>query len=758
VKRGELVFEQVGCRACHSTQPDDAYPGPRDVRNADDKYRAAEGTSHYMSEFGPNLSGMGSKTDKKWLYAWLRDPKHYFPQTRMGSFRLTEQEAADVVEFLMSLRKPAFEQAPGLSAPDDGLVDALIYEQLKAKMPDVDALAEMKPWGRDYKVWWLGRKMVQNYSCYSCHELTDETQADEKGVKKFKEIVRKDGPTERRVIANNWLDMDGIGVELTGAQPWGQKGVDKLAFNFAEFEPPNYNGVSFTHPITKQPYQQVGTKENDGVVRVHKTRHDFFHAKMLNPRVFDGGRSESTPPDELLRMPNFYLTPEEATSLATFVLSFKDAESTGLVERAKKRLSPDEVAIARGQRLVREANCRGCHRLELDKFKVEWTRLENDKRVTTPVWVEGRVKREAPAAEMKATFERVGLKVGRGARLVTVDWTTDGSSMEKPVLLAGVLPQIAFDGVGWWLLKGEERHPIIVNRPQDGGDILEHIRAFKRKTGSEYWIDVTDPGAFESRFPPHLRSQGVKTQSEWFYAFLKEPYPIRPNLNPMLPDLSGIAEPSAELRARVKAEIPKLSDPDGDDDELLEPLKKLGREALPAIRDEYLGAKDPVTRWRLMLVMRVSAHPDVSVRMPTFGFSDEEASSIARYFWVRDQKRGVDIYPHTAFPERDRHYLEQRQGAIADAVKNVIKDCVACHVYDGKVPPLDDAKGSNKIAPDFNQMETRLRGRWLYEWLREPGVVYPSTTMTAYTYDPDDRRKATVEFILNFQKYKSLKN
>ena len=65
-----------------------------------------------------------------------------------------------------------------------------------------------------------------------------------------------------------------------------------------------------------------------------------------------------------------------------------------------------------------------------------------------------------------------------------------------------------------------------------------------------------------------------------------------------------------------------------------------------------------------------------------------------------------------------------------------------------------------KFAPDFNQMERRLRPRWLYPWLADPGVVYPGTTMTKYQWDDKDperdadRRRATVEFILNYSRFR----
>ena len=36
---------------------------------------------------GPELSAMGSKTSREWLYAWIRNPISYHPETRMPGLR-----------------------------------------------------------------------------------------------------------------------------------------------------------------------------------------------------------------------------------------------------------------------------------------------------------------------------------------------------------------------------------------------------------------------------------------------------------------------------------------------------------------------------------------------------------------------------------------------------------------------------------------------------------------------------------------------
>src|SRR4029078_12047756 len=76
----------------------------------------------------------------------------------------------------------------------------------------------------------------------------------------------------------------------------------------------------------------------------------------MEPRVFDQGKSKR--PEELLRMPKFGATDEEAEALVTAIMSFTK-EQVPLA--AQKQLSADERYIERGARLVRDKNCRGCH-------------------------------------------------------------------------------------------------------------------------------------------------------------------------------------------------------------------------------------------------------------------------------------------------------------------------------------------------------------------------------------------------------------
>jgi mono/diheme cytochrome c family protein len=92
--------------------------------------------------------------------------------------------------------------------------------------------------------------------------------------------------------------------------------------------------------------------------RIPHTLPGWLHEKLMDPRVFD--RDKDKKPEELLRMGKFHFGAEEADAIVTAILSFSK-EQVPLA--AQKQLSADERYAQRGARLVRDLNCRGCHKL-----------------------------------------------------------------------------------------------------------------------------------------------------------------------------------------------------------------------------------------------------------------------------------------------------------------------------------------------------------------------------------------------------------
>ncbi len=59
------------------------------------------------NEIGPDLSEEGEKVEREWLLRWLKNPQAYVPDSKMGDFHLTDEEATALTDYLMTYRNQA---------------------------------------------------------------------------------------------------------------------------------------------------------------------------------------------------------------------------------------------------------------------------------------------------------------------------------------------------------------------------------------------------------------------------------------------------------------------------------------------------------------------------------------------------------------------------------------------------------------------------------------------------------------------------
>lgn len=79
---GRLVYEAKLCTLCH----------------------IVAGESGPMANLGGSLDGVGQRRDAAWLAVYFTDPKVAIPNATMPAANLTEQELADLVAYLLTLR------------------------------------------------------------------------------------------------------------------------------------------------------------------------------------------------------------------------------------------------------------------------------------------------------------------------------------------------------------------------------------------------------------------------------------------------------------------------------------------------------------------------------------------------------------------------------------------------------------------------------------------------------------------------------
>jgi cbb3-type cytochrome oxidase cytochrome c subunit len=121
VEQGKALWSQARCNLCHTT--------------------GGRGGNH-IKVYAPDLSKVGSKVNKEWLFKWIKNPNAYFPGTKMPRFRFTDEDINSLVAYIIS------------EYQDD-------EAEMKYVQPVEIQVASIKK----------GKELVQKYGCYGCHKL-----------------------------------------------------------------------------------------------------------------------------------------------------------------------------------------------------------------------------------------------------------------------------------------------------------------------------------------------------------------------------------------------------------------------------------------------------------------------------------------------------------------------------------------------------------------------------------------------------------
>ena len=136
VEQGRALADSLGCRGCHGLAPGDS--------------PALLGAN---KDIAPNLSNIAEKTNGRWIYHWLKNPRGYSHVAKMPSLRLTDDEARALSSFLLTLG---------------------------TKQPNEAAIAKItQPSSHDLE---HGEALVRKFGCFGCHEVTGMEKESRIGV------------------------------------------------------------------------------------------------------------------------------------------------------------------------------------------------------------------------------------------------------------------------------------------------------------------------------------------------------------------------------------------------------------------------------------------------------------------------------------------------------------------------------------------------------------------------------------------------
>jgi mono/diheme cytochrome c family protein len=113
--------------------------------------------------------------------------------------------------------------------------------------------------------------------------------------------------------------------------------------------------------------------------------------------------------------------------------------------------------------------------------------------------------------------------------------------------------------------------------------------------------------------------------------------------------------------------------------------------------------------------------PWLSVRMPTFGFSEAELGTITKYFMAAGHAQD------RPYPQVD---LASYPNAAEGAQHFTLYKCQQCHPTGANTGGVS----ASELAPNLSMAKERLRADWIVAWLTDPQAQMPGTNMPSFFY------------------------
>jgi len=391
LNEGLILVERFGCYGCHKIK------GWEAIRKA-----------------GPDLAKVASKTGEDWMYRWIENPDAFRPNRmpQLWNVRIDETaelEARNVAE-IDAVTKYVMSKSAVVEYPDPPRGDlergrdnfesvgCLACHRVGDDMRGIDGLAMASPRAHGPNLAGTGSKLdagwlfawIQNPSDY-WHDtrmprlrLTSREAADitaylmslENEEFLAGERAQPDAAVRDQIVREYLLEKNT--VKDTDAK-LAAMGDEEKQLYLGERTIARY-GCYGCHDVPGfEDATPIGTElSEEGSKLVERLDFGFehetiphtlpawLHRKLKEPRVFDRDREKQ--PKDLLKMGKFNFSDEEAFALVTAIMSFTKEK---VPAAARKILDAEEQHVQAGQRLVRDKNCEGCHKLGASGGAVE---------------------------------------------------------------------------------------------------------------------------------------------------------------------------------------------------------------------------------------------------------------------------------------------------------------------------------------------------------------------------------------------------
>lgn len=341
LEQGETRFRQMFCTTCHSLAVT----------------RAGE-TKLIGGDIGPELTKVGSKADPDWLVAWLRNPQAYLPHSQMPGYRWSDQDLYLVTRYIESRLTDSrlLDGVPQLGSPDAKEIQRgrqLFLEKGCASCHMIKGVAPQADFGPDLSN--LGGKTVSQLEFSESRvprTLVAYIQAKVTDPLSVNPAARM---PQYSLTANDLDSVTTALLSMTGSSgAAGFEGVIVPA-RYPEFRPAGAFGKLFERykcSVCHRFNGYGGTLAPDLSYEGSRAQRRWMIQFLKDPQTLR--------PALTLRMPQFNMTDEDASTLADYLGMVMQSPEVNLESVNLKAFTPPMVSL--GKQLYEvKYQCQSCH-------------------------------------------------------------------------------------------------------------------------------------------------------------------------------------------------------------------------------------------------------------------------------------------------------------------------------------------------------------------------------------------------------------
>ncbi|HVI08058.1 MAG TPA: c-type cytochrome [Candidatus Binatia bacterium] len=338
LNQGRKLLSRYGCVNCHLVN-------------------LAEGTTMKASNVPPSLSHIADKTQREWIYSWLKNPQAYAATSTMPDFQLSDADARDISAFLIANSTPLAGDKMTVSAKasSDPAAGASLYgESFCASCHAVTNAAgnvvggdigpELTRVGSKVKPEWL-QAWLQNPRTYDPGSRMPHYRFNDGQVATLSAFLL--AKTDSDLLSN---------VHLEPATPEQIAHGKRLASDYGCASCHEIAGIKKPENFAPE-LSRIGSKSITQLIFLPGMQHtlpDYIAGKIKQPRAFAPG----------LRMPQYSFTESQIDAVTTALLALNDRSAT--LPQSLRVAAPAESnyqPAGKAGKLMADLACFSCHRI-----------------------------------------------------------------------------------------------------------------------------------------------------------------------------------------------------------------------------------------------------------------------------------------------------------------------------------------------------------------------------------------------------------